>query len=68
VGWGSQRLKIDIAGTTATVEKEMTTVPVRMIGKLPSKYIYRIHLSDEHKQRLDKAAQPVRYTKACIQT
>jgi putative redox protein len=56
MGIAARTLKIDIAGTRATVEKEMTAVPVRMIGKLALKIHVPHHLSDEHKQRLEKAA------------
>lgn len=47
---------IDIAGTTATVEKEMASAPVRMIQRLTVKIHVPHSVSDEHKQRLEKAA------------
>ena len=47
---------IDIAGTTATVEKEMATGPARMIQKLTVKIHVPHQLSPEHQQKLERAA------------
>jgi putative redox protein len=56
MGIMARSLKIDISGSTATVDKEMANAPVRRIQKL----IVKIHvphlLSDEHKQLLEDAA------------
>jgi putative redox protein len=49
-------LNIDIAGTTATVEKEMTTTPPRMIASLNVKIHVPHSLSPENKQKLERAA------------
>lgn len=47
---------INIAGTTATVEKEMTSGPVRMIEKLTVRIHVPQRLSLEHQQKLERAA------------
>ena len=56
MGIMARTLEIDITGATATVEKEMTPAPPRRIGSLAT----RIHMphvvSDEHRQRLERAA------------
>jgi putative redox protein len=56
MGIMARSLKIDIARTTATVEKEMANVPVRMIQKLLVKIHVPHQVSDENKQRLERAA------------
>jgi len=56
MGIMARSLKIDIAGTMATVEKEMANVPVRMIHKLAVKIHVPHSLSEENKQRLERAA------------
>jgi len=56
MGIAARTHNIDITGTTATVEKEMAAAPTRMIGKLAVKIHVPHHLSDDHKQRLEKAA------------
>jgi len=56
MGIMARTLDIDIAGTTATVEKEMANAPVRMIQRLTVKIHVPHPVSDEHKQRLEKAA------------
>jgi putative redox protein len=56
MGIMARSLQIDIAGTTATVEKEMASAPVRRIQKLTVKIHVPHNLSDEHKQRLEHAA------------
>jgi putative redox protein len=56
MGLTARSLKIDLNGTTATVEKEMASAPVRMIQKLTVKIHVPHHLSDEHRQKLEHAA------------
>ena len=56
MGIMASTLDVDIAGSTATVEKEMTTVPPRRIERLA----VRIHvpqvLNEESRQKLERAA------------
>jgi putative redox protein len=52
----ARSLKIDISGSTATVDKEMANVPVRRIQRLIVKIRVPHLLSDEHKQLLEDAA------------
>jgi putative redox protein len=52
----ARTLNIDIAGTTATVEKEMTTTPPRMIKSLSVKIHVPHSVSPENKQKLERAA------------
>ncbi len=47
---------IDMAGTTATVEKEMVTSPIRMIGKLTLKVHVPQALTAVQQQKLERAA------------
>jgi putative redox protein len=56
MGIMARSLNIDIAGTTAIVEKEMANAPVRMIHSLMVKIRVPHHVSEEHKQRLERAA------------
>ncbi len=49
-------LNIDIVGSTATVEKEMTTSAPRRIARLAVKIHIPHALSDENKQKLERAA------------
>jgi putative redox protein len=56
MGIMARTLNIDIAGSTATVEKEMATVPLRRIRKLAVKIHVPHQVKDEHKQRLENAA------------
>ena len=56
MGIMARTLEIDIAGTTARVEKEMANAPVRMIQKL-SVTIHVPHgVNDENKVKLERAA------------
>ncbi len=48
--------KIDIAGATATVEKEMTTAPPRRIQRLTVRIHVPHHLSSEDRKKLEQAA------------
>ena len=56
MGIMARTLKIDITGTTATVEKEMTTALPRMIASLKVKIHVPHALSSENKQKLERAA------------
>jgi putative redox protein len=56
MGIAARSHKIDISGTTATVEKEMANAPVRRIQKLAVKIHVPHQLSGECKQRLENAA------------
>lgn len=49
-------LGINIDGATATVEKEMTTVPERRIGRLAVRVEISRHVSPEYRIRLERAA------------
>jgi putative redox protein len=52
----ARTLNLDIAGTTATVEKEMTTTPPRKIASLTVKIHVPHSLSLEDQQKLERAA------------
>jgi putative redox protein len=52
----ARTLEIDLAGTTATVEKEMMSAPVRMIQRLSVKIIVPHQVSAENKLKLERAA------------
>jgi putative redox protein len=56
MGIMARTLNIDIAGTTATVEKEMTDAPPRMIKRLSVKIHVPHALSLEDQQKLERAA------------
>jgi putative redox protein len=56
MGIMARSLGVDIAGTTATVEKEMANAPVRMIQRLAVKIQVPHPVSEEHRQRLETAA------------
>jgi len=56
MGIMARTLNIDIVGTTATVEKEMTTTAPRMIASLSVKIRVPHSLSSENKQKLERAA------------
>jgi putative redox protein len=55
MGIMARTLNVDIAGTTATVEKEMTTTPPRMIERLTVKIHVPHSLTVENKQKLERA-------------
>jgi putative redox protein len=57
MGIMARSLNIDIAGTTATVDKEMANAPLRMIHKLLVKVHVPHRVSDENKRRLETAAR-----------
>ena len=56
MGIMARTLNIDIAGSTATVEKEMTATPPRMIQSLTVKIHIPHSVSPENKQKLERAA------------
>ena len=56
MGIAARTLNINIAGSTATVEKEMTTAPPRRIESLTVKIHVPHSLSPENKQKLERAA------------
>ena len=56
MGITARTLNIDLAGTTATVEKEMTTTPPRMIASLSVRIRVPHSLSPENKEKLERAA------------
>jgi putative redox protein len=56
MGIMARTLTIDIAGTTATVEKEMANAPVRMIHRLTVKVHVPHPVTEEHRLRLERAA------------
>jgi putative redox protein len=56
MGIMASTLAVDITGTTATVEKEMATSPIRRIGSLAVTIHVPHHISEGHRQRLERAA------------
>ena len=56
MGIMARTLNIDITGTTATVEKEMTSSPPRMIASLTVKIHVPQSLSPENRLKLERAA------------
>lgn len=52
----ARALDIDLAGTTATVEKEMTSMPVRRIQRLSVKIHVPREVSPENREKLERAA------------
>ena len=56
MGIMARTLNLDIAGTTATVEKEMTAAPPRRIASLAVTIHVPHALSAENKQKLERAA------------
>lgn len=56
MGIMARTLNIDIAGTTATVEKEMTAAPPRRIASLAVKIDVPHSVSLEDRQKLERAA------------
>lgn len=55
MGTKAQSLDIDISGSTATVEKEMASAP-RRIGRLATKICIPHRLTEQIRQRLERAA------------
>ncbi len=56
MGIMARTLNIDIAGATATVDKQMSTTPPRMIASLAVRIHVPHTLSPENKQKLERAA------------
>jgi putative redox protein len=56
MGIMARTLNLDIAGTTATVVKEMTAAPPRRIGSLSVTIHVPHELSTENRQKLERAA------------
>lgn len=56
MGIAARSLKIDLARTTATVEKEMVNAPIRRIQRLSVKIHVPHSVSEAHRQTLEKAA------------
>lgn len=56
MGIMARTLNIDITGTTATVEKEMASQPVRRIDRLAVKIRVPHQVSEENKLKLERAA------------
>jgi len=56
MGIMARTLNIDLAGTTASVEKEMASAPVRMIQRLSVKIHVPHQVSPENRQKLERAA------------
>jgi len=56
MGIMARTLNIDLAGSTATVEKEMANAPVRMIQRLSVKIHVPHPVSLENRQKLERAA------------
>ena len=56
MGIMARTLNIDLDGTTATVEKEMATAPVRMIQRLSVKIHVPHAVTAENRQKLERAA------------
>jgi putative redox protein len=56
IGIMARTLSIDIAGTTATVEKEMTATPPRMIASLKVKIHVPHAISPEIREKFERAA------------
>lgn len=56
MGIMARRLNIEIAGATATVEKEMTATPPRRIQRLTVKIHVPYTVSSENRQKLERAA------------
>ena len=57
MGIMARTLNIDIAGATATVEKEMTTAPPRRIQRLTVRIHVPHNLSSEDRETLERAAR-----------
>jgi putative redox protein len=56
MGIMARSLDVDIAGATATVEKEMAAAPARMIQRLTVRIHVPASVSAEHRDRLERAA------------
>jgi putative redox protein len=56
MGIVAERHKLDLAGTTVTVQKEMTLAPPRRISKLTVRIAVPLNLSPDDRTRLENAA------------
>lgn len=56
MGIMARSLGVDLAGTTATVEKEMASAPVRMIARLAVTVHVPHPASEEQRRRLERVA------------
>ena len=68
MGIMARTLELDIAGTAATVEKEMTATAPRMIQSLTVRIHVPHALSPENQQKLERAAHTAPCTRACTPT
>ena len=57
MGINARTLNVDIAGATATLEKEMTSAPPRRIQRLSVKIRVPHKLSSEDREKLERAAR-----------
>jgi len=56
MGIAARSLQIDLTGSKVTVQKEMTAMPLRRIGKLAVTIDVPVKVTDSQKQQLEKAA------------
>lgn len=56
MGIMARSLNVDLKGTRVTVQKEMMATPMRRIGKLGVKIVVPAKLTEEQKQKLERAA------------
>lgn len=56
MGITARSLNVDLKGTRVTVQKEMVAAPMRRIGKLGVKIVVPARLTEEQKQKLERAA------------
>lgn len=56
MGIAARSLNVDLKGTRVTVQKEMVATPMRRIGKLGVKIVVPARLTEEQKQKLERAA------------
>lgn len=56
MGIAARSLNVDLKGTRVIVQKEMVTTPMRRIGKLGVKIVVPATLTEEQKQKLERAA------------
>jgi putative redox protein len=57
MGIMARSIDVDLAGATATVEKEMASAPVRRIEKLTVKIHVPQQVTEENRERLERAAR-----------
>jgi putative redox protein len=57
MGIMARSIDVDIAGATATVEKEMVNAPVRRIERLTVKIHVPQQVTEENRERLERAAR-----------